>query len=307
MTRVSSFGNQQVMLSSLMNNQTRVFKDQTQITTGKKEEHYSGFASEVSTLLGAKTVFGQTQGYLRAADHVDRFLRTNDIQLSSMVSNAENVRDTMLEAISQEETLALNELMEEAFSAMVSSLNTSIGGIHVFSGGRSDLEPVTGSSISDLVAAANVSDLFQNDQRRPSAKIGQNTLMEYGLLADELGQEIFQVFKNIADFNAGPSGPLSGKLDTTQIAFLKSELNNMDTAIENMRVLVARNGTRQNNVENVIKEHENQEAFLEIFISDIEDVNVAEAITRLNNDQVALEASYKITSQLTSISLLDFI
>ena len=307
MTRVSSFGNQQVMLSSLMNNQARVFKDQTQITTGKKEEYYSGFSSEVSTLLGAKTVFGQTQGYLRASDHVDRFLRTNDIQLGTMVTNAENVRDTMLEAIAQEETLALNELMGEAFSAMISSLNTSIGGIHVFSGARSDIEPVIGTTMSDLVAAANVSDLFQNDQRRPSAKIGQNTLMEYGLLADEIGQEIFQVFKNIADFNAGPSGPLSGKLDATQLDFLKNELTNMDAAIENLQILVARNGTRQNNVESIIQEHENQEVFLEIFISDIEDVNVAEAITRLNNDQVALEASYKITSQLTNISLLDFI
>ncbi|MBL4803029.1 MAG: hypothetical protein JKY45_14185 [Emcibacter sp.] len=307
MTRVSSFGNQQVMLSSLMNNQARLFKDQEQITTGKKEANYSGFASEVSTLLGSKTVFDQTKGYLRASDHVDRFLRTNNIQMGSMLNNAEGIRDTMLEAIAQEETLALNELLGEAFTSMVSALNTNIGGIHVFSGGRSDVEPVSGSKIADLVAAANVSDLFQNDQRRPSAKIGQNTLMEYGLLADEIAEEVFQVFKNIADFNVGPSGPLSGKLDATQITFLKNELATMDAAIENLRILEARNGTRQNNVENFIKEHENQKAFLEIFISDIEDADVAEAITRLNNDKVALEASYKITSQLTSISLLDFI
>ncbi|NOZ67541.1 MAG: hypothetical protein GXP00_13790 [Alphaproteobacteria bacterium] len=307
MTRVSSFGNQQVMLSRLMDNQARLFKDQTQITTGKKEDSYSGLATEISTLLGAKTVIDQTQGYLRAADHADRFLRTNDIQLSTMVTNAENIRDTMLEAIAQEETFALNELMGESYSTMVSALNTSVGGVHVFSGARSDKEPVTAKTIADLTAATNVADIFQNDQRRPTAKVGQNTTMEYGLLADEVGQEVFQVFKNIADFNAGPSGPLAGKLDATQINFLKSELANMDTAIDNLRVLVARNGTRQKNVENFTKEHENQEAFLKIFISDIEDVNVAEAISRLNNDQVALEASFKITSELTNLTLLNFI
>lgn len=307
MTRVSSFGNQQVMLTSLMNGQAKVFKGQVQITTGKKEENYSGLASEVSTLLGAKTVFNQTKSYLQATNHVDRFLRTNDIQLEGMVRNTQNVRDILLESIAQGQTFALDELLEESFTAMVSALNTSIGGIHVFSGGRSDVEPVTGSQISDLVAAATVSDMFQNDQLRPSAKIGQNTLMEYGLLADEVAQEVFQIFKDIATFSAGPSGPLSGQLNDTQIAFLQGEMVNLDTALDNLRVLVARNGTRQNSVESFISEHKNQEVFLQVFISDIEDVDVAAAITRLNNDQVALEASFKITSELTNLSLLQFI
>ncbi len=307
MTRVSSFGNQQVMLSSLLNNQSRVVQSQMQITTGKKEESYSGLASEVSTLLGAKTVFSQTQGYLRASTYADRFLQTNDIQLGSMVTNAQEIRDTMLEAIAQEETFALDELLSSAYATMVSALNTSIGGVYVFSGGRTDIAPVVGDNISDLVAAANVADIFSNDQRPPLARVGENTVVEYGMLADEVGQQVFQVFKDIAEYSAGPFGPLSGKLNEAQLTFLKAELINMDAAIEDLQVLVARNGTRQNNVENIIKEHENQEVFLEVFIADIEDVNVAEAITRMNNDQIALEASYRITSELTKLSLLDFL
>ena len=43
------------------------------------------------------------------------------------------------------------------------------------------------------------------------------------------------------------------------------------------------------------------------FISDIEDVNMAEAITRVNNDQIALDVSYKLTSELSRMSLLNFI
>jgi len=307
MTRVSSFGHQQVVLTSLLNNQTRLFKDQTQITTGKKEENYSGFANETATLLGAKTVLGQTQSYLRGSIHVERFLRTNDIQMENMVAAAENVRDAVLDAIAQGETFALNELIDESFTGMVSALNTSIGGVHVFSGSRTDKVPITGKTIADLVAAPTAQSLFQNDQRPPSARIGQNSIMEYGILADDLAEPVFQVFKNIADFNAGGGGPLTGKLSAAQIAFLKGELAGLDTAIDDMRVLVARNGTRQNNVVNFIKEHEGQEAFLEVFISDIEDVDIAAAISRFNNDQVALEASFQITSRLTNLSLLNFL
>jgi len=307
MTRVSSFGRQQVMVASLLNRQANVFKDQEQITTGKKARNYSGLASEITTLLGAKTVFGQTQSYLGAANHVNRFLRTNDIQLGSVVTNAQNIRESILNAISQEQTLTLNESMGQAYSSIVSALNTSIGGVHVFGGGRTNVAPVTGKDISSLVAAPSVSSLFQNDQRRASAKIGQNTTMKYGLLADEVGSGVIQVFKDIADYNVGPSGPLSGKLNNSQISFLKSELTKMDSAISNLRVLVARNGTRQKNVDNFISENNKQTVFLKGFISDIEDVNVAEAITRLNNDQTALEASFKITSRLDSLSLLKFL
>ena len=180
------------------------------------------------------------------------------------VSFAGKLMSEQVEAIAQGQAFALDELLEESFSAIVSAMNTNIGGVHVFSGGRSDVPPVTGSQISDLLAAASVSDLFQNDQLRPSAKIGQSTLMEYGLLADEVGQEVFQVFKNIAAFSAGPSGPLSGQLNTVQTNFLKAELANMDTALDSLRVLVARNGTRQNSVDSFLREHEGQEAFLEV-------------------------------------------
>ena len=53
--------------------------------------------------------------------------------------------------------------------------------------------------------------------------------------------------------------------------------------------------------------HSDDITFLSIFISDIEEVDTAEAIARLNQDQVALEASLAVTAQLTRLTLLDFL
>ena len=55
MTRVSSFGQQQVMLNSILSNQSQLFKDQKQVASGKVHETYQEFTGEVSTLLGSKT------------------------------------------------------------------------------------------------------------------------------------------------------------------------------------------------------------------------------------------------------------
>jgi flagellar hook-associated protein 3 FlgL len=64
---------------------------------------------------------------------------------------------------------------------------------------------------------------------------------------------------------------------------------------------------RYGRADELLEEHQEQETFMLNFISDIEDVNMAEAITRVNNDQTALEVSYKLTSELSRLSLLNFI
>jgi len=307
MTRVSSFGHQQSLLTSLLSRQQSVFNTQEQITTGKEKNSYGEFATEANTLLGAKNLLVRTENYISASETVDRQLRTNDVQLNAIIDNAENVRENVLGAIAQDSSFALIQILGEAFTSTVSALNTNIGGVHVFSGARTDVPPVTGDTLADLQAAAAAGDLFQNDQRRPSARVGQNTISEYGLLADEIAEDLFTAYKNLADFDAGPSGPLNGALTPVQRTFLEGELANLDAAIEDARILLARNGTRQANLDKTIRQHEEQEAFLEVFISDLEDVNIAEAVTRLNNDQVALQASYEITSTLSQLSLLNFL
>ena len=53
--------------------------------------------------------------------------------------------------------------------------------------------------------------------------------------------------------------------------------------------------------------HENELAFINRFIANIEDTDIAEAVTKLNQDQLALESSFRVFSQLNSLSLLNLI
>lgn len=305
MTRVSSFGQQQVMLNSILTNQSNLFRDQKQVASGKIHETYKEFTGEVSTLLGSKNLLDRTESFIGAATHVKRNLDVNDLQLGNIIGKAEDVRQSVLETIAQEQTFVMMDTIKEAFSSMVASLNTDIGGIHVFSGGRTDVKPVVADQLSDLVAAAAAGDLFQNDQRKSIAKIGKNTNMEYSLLADEVAEDIFAAIKNIADFDFAT--PISGKLTAAQMTFLESQLVVLDAAIEDLRIINSSNGMRYGRADELLEEHQQRETFMLVFISDIEDVNMAEAITRVNNDQIALDVSYKLTAELSRMSLLNFI
>ena len=305
MTRVSSFGQQQVMLNSILTNQSQMFKDQKQVASGKINESYKEFTGQVSTLLGSKNLLDRTQSYIGSATHVKRNLDVNNLQMESIVGKSEDIRQAVLESLAQDKTFVLMDTIEEAFGSMIASLNTDIGGVHIFSGGRTDVKPVVGNDLSDLVAAGAASDMFQNDQRKAVAKIGKNTNMEYSLLADEVAEGIFAAIKNIADFDN--LTPISGELTPAQNAFLESQLVVLDAAIDDLRIINSSNGMRYSRANELLEEHENRETFMLNFISDIEDVNMAEAITRVNNDQIALDVSYKLTSELAGMSLLNFI
>jgi flagellar hook-associated protein 3 FlgL len=305
MTRVSSYGQQQVMLNNLLRNQSNLFENQKQVASGKVHDTYKDFAGEVGTLLGSKSILTRTQTFIGSTTHVQRNLDVNNLQLENIKAKASDIRQTILETIAQDKTFVFMDVVSEAFSSIVASLNTDIGGIHIFSGGRSDIEPVTSSKLSDLVAAATPADLFQNDQRKAIAKISTNTNMEYGLLADNVGSGIFAAIKNIADFDNVT--PISGDLSVAQRAFLESQLAVFDSAIDDLQIIISNNGTRYSRVTDLLQEHNEQETFMRIFVSDIEDVNMAEAITRVNNDQIALDVSYKLTSELARTSLLNFI
>jgi len=112
---------------------------------------------------------------------------------------------------------------------------------------------------------------------------------------------------DLYQFDQGASGPLQGELTDTQRTFLQGQLSSLETSIDNLRQIHVTNGLAFERMEVVDEQHTDTSVFLQTFIADIEDVDIAEAVTRLNNDQVALEASYQAIGSLTRLSLLDFI
>lgn len=307
MSRVSSFGHHSAMLQGLLDSQSRLYATQQQINTGKKTTEFRGMARETQTLLGAKSLLTRTQGYIATAREIGQRLDSTELQLETVHKAAEDLKLALTEAVGQGKVIAFDETLEQAASIIMNALNTNIGGVYLFAGSRTDVKPVSGSGLADLMAAASVADLFNNDQMRLSAKLNDNVELTYGVVASEVAQDLLTSIRNIADFHAGAAGPLEGNLDPAQRAFLTSEIPNLTAALDKVQTLIAENGLRQNRVEAVTEELDKSATFLEIFVSDIEDVNVAEAITRLNMDQMSLQASFSVISTLSRLSLVNFL
>ena len=307
MSRVSSFGHQKVMLSNMLKSQSKVFTSQERVSSEKKFKDYRGYSSELTTLLGSKHVLTRVQDFNNASKHIKQVLDKNDLHVENIYKKVLKVKKTVVEAIAQDKTLELGDVLKASYESIVGSLNSSFGGRYSFSGSLTNQKPVIGASLNDLVAATNVADLFKNNKDKAKAKVDHGVTLEYGLVADEIAKEAFQAIKNIADYHAGAGGPLSGNLTGVQTTFLQGEIANLEKALSGLRETIAANGIKQKNLDTRMEDQKSEENFLKIFISDIEDVDMGEAIMNLNNNRLALKASYKIAGELKNLSLLNFL
>ena len=74
-----------------------------------------------------------------------------------------------------------------------------------------------------------------------------------------------------------------------------------------LRGIEAENGVRMQELDKIMMRQSGDLVFWRSYISDIEDVDIGEAIAKLNNDRTALEASTQVVARLSRVSLLDFI
>ena len=303
MTRVSTFAANQNALMDLMKAQKTLFDAQKQLTTGKQATDLKGVGHQAETLSATRAALQRAAAYEEAAVRTEARLESQDIAMGQM---AEAITDLRLAVTSKDGDYTMHQV-REAFYRISNSLNTQHAGTYIFGGTRTDTAPVSTSDLDDLVAMGTASEAFVNNDRRPQVQLDQNLTIETGMLASDVGGEVFDSFKRIADFNAGANGPFGQPLSAAQETFLNGEIQNVIAALDNMYTKIGENGAAQANVETIRNSHADRQTFLQRMLSDLEDVDMAEAATRFQAAQTALEVSAKTFSSLSQVSLLQYL
>ena len=215
----------------------------------------------------------------------------------------------MISAINIGSGIGLRDQIDSFFDITVSLLNQRDNGHYLFSGTRTDTAPVNVSTPAALEAlgANNAANAFSNNDIKTQAKIDDNQTLTYGVLAKDVAKDLMQLMQDLMIFATASTGKFSDPLSDTDRTFLLSKIAASNTAFDTLNTAQAKHGVTMRTLQEAQDRHRDDSYFIRSFIADIEDVDVAEAITRLNADQTALEASFHIFSQVNRITLLDFI
>lgn len=303
MSRISTFAANQAALADLMRAQRNVFDMQQQLVSGKKATDLKGVGHQAETLTATRAAIARSEAYQQASIRASARLEAQDTALNALNDAASNLR---LAATAKDGNYLMHEV-KVAFNEVVNALNTNHVGSYVFGGTRSDVPPINVSDLDDLIPLGAIGDIFENNDRRPSMQLDDNINVEVGLTASEVATDLMTSFKAIADFNAGPNGPFVQPMTEVQETFIIAEVGNILTAMDNIITAQGTAGASAAQVENLQTSHSDRQAFMEQFLSDIEDADMAETAAKFQLSQTALDVSARTFASLSEVSLLPFL
>ena len=305
--RVGSMNSMQNASFELLRAQARQVKAQTEVATGKRATDLQGFGKTADVLTAARTVHQRVNTFLDNAKSLSARLETQNLAMEQLSHSADGARQAVGSAVAAGRAPTLMKELDSWLASAAQAMNMKHDGRYLFSGSKAEEIPVVVDNLSDL-AAGPVTAAFDNDQAPQKSRLDESTVATSGFLADDMGSELFTVLRDIQLYHANPAtGPLDGALTPAQEDFLKTQMGRLRDAHEGAIEVTAENGLLQNRVATAMDAQETRATTLEGFLGELTDVDMAEAFTRLEQAQSALQASAYALSTLQKMSLLDLL
>ncbi len=316
-SRVSTAGQADVLLNALLQSQNSLAQAQAQVSTGDKSPTYEGLSPDVSTLSGAQSTASETQNYLNTNAAISNTLSAYDTALTGLSSIASSLKNAVTQALANNSGTGLITTVKGLLSQAVDLLNQQVNGNYIFGGTNTATAPVTVTTASGLIAAASPATpltappgVFANNQLKPEAQVDSNLTIAYGQLASDVGGPLLAEMQSILKYDAGVTAggsSFGSTLTATQSSFLTGEVNNLAQVSQGVNQATASNGVTQQELSTLETTQNSRLTTANNFISDIANADVATAVTNVNQDQLALQASYNLIASMSKLTILNYL
>lgn len=303
MTRVSTVQNYNIMTANLMKAQIRQNDVGAQVSSQKIATDLKGYAKNAEVLTAMRGAQTRINGLLDQSKQVENRLEMQDTGLGRVADATGAAREAIANALAAGNATTLMQQLQASFGEVVQGLNTKSNGLYVFSGAQTQTATTSATSMADLTAQP-IANLFHNDQYITTNRIDEQTTAKTGVLGDAIGTDVFKAFQQVQTY-IDANGAFTGKLTDTQVQFLNGMLSVFDTAQKGVVDLQGKNGVTQKRFEGATKDLSNQADTLTGMVGDITDVDMADAVTRLQAAQLAVQASAQVFTSLQASSLLN--
>jgi flagellar hook-associated protein 3 FlgL len=298
LTRTGDYAQATRTSQLLLEAQTRARATQIQISTGKVARQFSGIASDASRLVSAKDALQRFGEFQHNNTLVGQRLEVMEASTASLIEIATRLRVLLIQRLDSAQgvpgTISANvgQLLQQA----VSDLNAELDGRYLFAGSRTDRQAV---ALDPAFGAFGAPDdtYYQGDAVELTVHADVDHDLTYGMTADRQGfQELIGALR--------AAGEGDGSDDR---ALLESALDLVNAALPRIAGYQGEIGAGRAALDRINLGHGDAELYLESQISDIENVDLSDAITRLAQDQMVIESAMATIAQLNRLSLVDFL
>ena len=296
-TRVGDVAQQALLMQALQTTQGRMRETQMAVASGKQERSFDRMAAEVPRLLSTRFDRSLNAGHIRQNEHVIDRMQAMDGALESLSRIAERARTLIVQRLNDGigEDVPLDTELESMLEEVEARLNTRLDGRYLFAGSRTDIRPV---SIPDPPPTTADSSLYYaGDDLELKVAAEEGVELAYGIPASDSAFEW-----------------LVGALGLARQAHLANDTGDLETALDNLTTAIDRLadlrgdlGAKRDRLEAIVEVQKADQVYFDEMVSDIEDTDLAAALSRLAQDRTALEASYLAVTRLSQLSIAEYL
>jgi len=292
----SQFQNESVI--RMLEQQSKLNEVQQQISTGKRLLSPSDDPAAAARILDLKEVISINEQYLRNTDLVQARLETEDDALTSIINVYQRIRELTVQSLNSplqqvdRDAIAV-ELKQQLSELTGLASRKDVSGDYLFSGFKGNTNPITDNGSGTYT--------YAGDQGNRSIQIGPNRTIQdtdngYDLFFNVPGtsENAFSVVYNLIT-NLGTN---------TQTG---ASLTDMDAVMDNVIQYRSGTGARLNALETQTGVNEGLVLQSKQLLSDLEDLDFAEAVTELNLRRTGLEAAQQAYIRIQGLSIFNFL
>jgi flagellar hook-associated protein 3 FlgL len=295
------------VLANLQTNLRRVAESQDKVSSGLRIRKASDDPAGAARAI-------QTRGSIRALDQYQRNIamansratseETALSQLGDLLTRAKELGMSQGSATSDATTRAATKAeVDQLLQTAIQLGNTKFGDEYLFGGQNADrapFDPAQTTQSPPYVSLDPVTGLPGDPSGVNQTEISAGRYMQ----ATHDGKQVFldsgllQALKGLSDALADTASPQTK---------VQASLGDLDTAFTQVQTLIGENGARVNQLDVTSA---NLDAFatnLKTLKSDVEEVDVEEAVTELVSRQTAYQAAMLATSRVMGLTLADYL
>jgi flagellar hook-associated protein 3 FlgL len=299
MTRISDLAQHQRILGNVLAGLDRIRDSQAQVASGQKAQDYTGIARDTAQLISAELQLSRVTQYIENGKFAGQRLDVMDQAIGSIVTVASDLKRMLIQAsdATSGSDAPVAEQASNMLDIVVKELNTKLNGRFLFSGSQTQTPPIASPVPDPAVFGTPDASYYRGDAVELVVRADDELAVTYGITGDRSG---FQ--KIIGALKAAIQGD-----NADQPLLLERAIELATEAIQELTAYQTEIGSKQNTLLETIERHEDFSVYATGIISDIENVDIPLAVTKLAQDQTIIEAAFATLARLGDLSLTRYL
>lgn len=311
MTRIATFPAQKLASQQAMSIQSRLQETQMQASTGKKSMDYKGLGTDSRRLVSLQSTRTEITQFQKTADTTISRLQMMETSVAGAFDLASDLRTLLVSALNADNgaSVALNDQASEMRDELAALMNESLDGRYLFAGTATGTQPVDLAAFDpddpaydpDAPTTASGVGYYAGNGETLSVRTSSTQSLEYGVTADDPAfEKLFRAMEMVSTAQAAQENGI----DTERLEEALGLANEAMSLIPDLRAEI---GAAEKSLDTTKQRFDEQLIYIEENISDIDHVDIAEALTRLTMDETLLQASYTTSIRLSQTTLLNYL